>query len=145
VTEAEDAQEFERRFRERAAEYLIGDKLHIDFRRDREYRAPSAYWGWFLVEEITLRGSFPHTELLVLGTSTQHPSCRFGFALPIWFEEGRASWDPSTGWKPKWAEDAATMLCYNTFEEAWWTVGLPRQIVCNPDDDGVTWLKLTMG
>jgi hypothetical protein len=66
---------------------------------------------------------FPGTELLVIGTGDHDASCRFGFAFPIWFNEGRDSWDPSTGWRPEWAEDAATMLCDNTFEEAEWTGG----------------------
>jgi len=112
------ALEFEQRFRDRVAEYLIGNKLHIDHRNQTQRWAPTAFWGWFLADEVSLQGTFPRTELVVIGRSSNDPTCRFGFQLPIWFEDGRASWDPSTGWKPEWSEDAATMLCYNTFEEA---------------------------
>jgi hypothetical protein len=143
VADPDAAREFERRFRKRADDYLTGLWLHDDPRAVRpEDRRGRTFWRWFRADEVSLRGSFPETELLVIGVGAHDPACRFGFALPIWFDEGRESWDGPGAWKPEWGADAAQTLCYNVFEEAPWTIGLPKRIRCDPDADGITWIEL---
>ena len=35
------------------------------------------------------------------------------------------------------------MLCYNVFEEAEWTVGVPTRPPCEPGENGITWLRVS--
>ena len=138
----EAAAEFERRFVERARRYIAGEWGGTEFPSGRTSRSKRTWWTWFQAEEVTTRGSFPGTEIVVIGLGEHDPSCRFGFVLPIWSDEGRKSWD-GMNWQPEWGADSAQMLCYNTFEEAEWTVGVPKRPPCAPDDDGITWLSMS--
>jgi hypothetical protein len=138
----EAAAEFERRFVERARRYLTGKWSGTDHGSGRTSRSKRTWWLWFQAEEVTTRGVFPATELLVIGRGDHDASCRFGFALPIWFEHGEGSWDMPDRWEPEWGADAAQMLCYNVFEEAAWTIGVPKRPPCVPDESGITWITL---
>lgn len=142
MASVEAAAEFERLFAERARHYLTDPWSLTDVRLDRTSRQKRTWWTWFLAEEVTTRGSFPDTQLLVIGTGDHDEACRFGFALPIWFKEGRESWDGG-GWKAEGGPHAGQMLCYNVFEEAEWTVGVPTRPPCQPDESGVTWIPVS--
>jgi hypothetical protein len=74
---------------------------------------------------------------VVIGTGDHDATCRFGFALPIWSEEGRKSWD-GMEWQPEWGVDSAQMLCYDVFEED----DVPIRPPCAPDENGVTWIAV---
>ena len=83
MASAEAAAEFERLFVERARRYLTETWSVMDVRRQRTSRQKITWWTWFLADEVTTRGTFPDTQLLVIGTGDRDEVCRFGFALPI--------------------------------------------------------------
>jgi hypothetical protein len=143
VPELEDAREFERRFRDEADDHLTGLWLHDDPAAvPPEHRRGRTFWTWVRADEVSLRGSYPDTRLVVIGAGIHDPTCRFGFSLPVWLHGGRESWDPPGEWKPEWGGGAGRMLCYNVFEEAEWTVGVPTRLPCDPDEHGITWIAL---
>lgn len=134
----EAAAEFERRFVERVRSYVTEPWSGYDHRAGRSSRSKRTWWTWFVADEVAIRGSFPNTEVLVVGAGLHDDTCRFGFVLPIWFEGGRASWDIARDWQPEWGTEAAQMLCYNVFEEN----DVPVRPPCVPDENGITWVEV---
>jgi len=145
ATSPTSVEEVEARVR-KAADESVHSTVQGWSGRTGEPLPPRPYIPGFTFELVRLAGQHPNTRLQFVFRSEQHADCRFGWEMGLWHDdedpEGDDDGDEDSG-LPDPESYAGEIL--GTLMENLEAAGYGPPDECDPDDEGITWVRNPYG